>query len=87
MDLGRSKDRTPERRALVDSIPDLLDACGYLPVSPVWQRHRRETQQAWVKHLRTHPEEISRITAPWMLPEGYKLPTLPRRRRSRSRAS
>jgi len=91
-DLGAVKNLTPVRRELLAAIPALLESCRDLPVSEVWRRHRRETQKAWVEHLRTHPEEISEVTAPWMLPDGYD-PPLPtskslrsRRRRSRSSA-
>jgi hypothetical protein len=56
---------------LVAVIPHLLESCRDLPVSEVWRRRRRETQAWWAKRLRDHPEEISRITAPWMLPDGY----------------
>ena len=60
--LSEAKHPRPNWRDLVAVIPHLLESCRDLPVSPVWQRHRRETQQAWVKHLETHPEGC-----PWSL--------------------
>ena len=79
MHLGADKEPSPTRRQLLAAIPELLESCRDLPVSEVWRRRRLETQQAWVKRLRTHPEEISEVTAPWMLPEGHTLP-LPARK-------
>ncbi len=89
--LGGTKNPTPERRELLAAIAELLESCRDLAVSEVWRRHRRETQKAWVKHLRTHPEDISQVTTPWMLPEGFTLPAptekRPRTKRRRSRSS
>jgi hypothetical protein len=77
------------RPDVLEIIPELLESCRGLPVSTVWRRRRLKTQQGWVRRLRTHPEEISMVTAPWMLPQGYNpRPMAPpskgsRRRRSR----
>jgi hypothetical protein len=73
-DLAGSGRPQPNYPDVVAVIPHLLEAYRDLPVSEVWQRRRRETQEGWVKRLRTHPEEISMITAPWMLPEEYQRP-------------
>lgn len=55
-------------------IPGLLESCKDLPVAEIWRRRRRAIQQEWAQALRTHPERVSESTAPWMLPEGYRLP-------------
>jgi hypothetical protein len=64
------------RPDVLQILPELLESCRDLPVSPVWQRHRRETQKGWVKRLETHPEELPMVRAPWMLPEGYNPPLM-----------
>jgi hypothetical protein len=76
-DLAGAKRPRPNWPDLVAVIPHLLEFCRDLPVSPVWQRHRRATQQAWAKHLETHPEELPLVAAPWMLPDGYNPSLMP----------
>lgn len=71
-DLAGSRNPQPNYPDVVAVIPHLLEAYRDLPVAEIWQRRRQQTQEAWVKRLRSHPEEISRISAPWMLPEGYQ---------------
>lgn len=67
---------TALRPDVLEILPELLESCCDLPVSPVWQRSRRKAQEEWAKHLETHPEDLPRITAPWMLPEGYNPPLM-----------
>lgn len=54
-------------------IPELLDLCRDLPVAESWQRRRLQTQRNWADHLREHPEDFTKVIAPWMLPEGFTL--------------
>ena len=67
------------RPNVLEILPELLESCRGLPVSPVWKRRRRETQRAWVKRLETHPEGPM-VTAPWMLPENYNPPIMATKR-------
>jgi hypothetical protein len=69
---GVRRNPQPNYPDVVAVIPHLLEAYRDLPVAEIWQRRRRQTQEAWAKHLRKHPGELSKISAPWMLPEGYQ---------------
>lgn len=58
-------------RQLLESIPELLRSCRDLPVATTWQRTRRDLQRQWAEHLRSHPEDMAKVPAPWLLPVGY----------------
>jgi hypothetical protein len=62
---------------LVKVIPELLNACRHLPVARSWRRKRDEIQRHWAQRLRQHPEDIVKVKAPWMLPEGFTLDRQP----------
>ena len=58
---------------LVKIIPELLKSCRELPVAESWRRKRGAAQRQWADHLRKHPEDMAKVKAPWMLPEGFTL--------------
>ena len=62
---------------LAKVIPELLKSCRDLPVAESWRRKRGEAQLQWAKHLREHPEDMTQVKAPWMLPEGFTLDRRP----------
>lgn len=65
------RDEHPETYRI---IPELLEECRDLPVAESWQRRCRETRREWAEHLREHPEDITQIVAPYLIPEGFTLP-------------
>jgi len=76
---------TMVRPDLIAAIPEVLESCRDLPIAEFWRRRRKAIQEECVERLRNDPEELSKIRAPWMLPEGYVPPTgaPPRPKKSR----
>lgn len=76
------KDARPDLEAV---IPELLEECKGLPIAKTWQRTRHYMRQEWAERLRKNPKLINQITAPWLLPDDYKPPEAPPRKRLRKR--
>jgi len=72
-DVASVKDPQQARPDLLEIIPSLLEDCRELPVAEIWQRRRRALQRQWAERLREHPEDITEVSASWMLPEGFTL--------------